>query len=47
MAHTLFSLRGPVSALALSLFALLGLMRLAQAVEIQEVTSPKASQPGW
>ncbi|QFT65322.1 Peptidase M16 inactive domain protein [Labrenzia sp. THAF35] len=41
MAHTLFSLRGPVSALALSLVALLGLMRLAQAVEIQEVTSPK------
>ncbi|MEE4010956.1 pitrilysin family protein [Roseibium sp. FZY0029] len=41
MAQTLFSLRRPISALALSFVALLGLMRLAQAVEIQEVTSPK------
>ncbi|TYC68087.1 insulinase family protein [Stappia sp. BW2] len=34
-------MRGPVSAFALSLVALLGMMKLAEAVEIQEVTSPK------
>ncbi|WP_209001153.1 pitrilysin family protein [Stappia sp. BW2] len=41
MAHSFLAMRGPVSAFALSLVALLGMMKLAEAVEIQEVTSPK------